>query len=571
MPPDAPLDADQVHHLDAEAGRGGAARASRLRFLLLVAGLIAVAAVGAWVVVADPFSDPAAAEAPPPAADNLLGEAWSFESSEHSSPSAAWFVPADAPAGFAFPAEAAVSGAVGASAIANESGWSRMFSNVLVQLDGGALEIGATSKGAHVQLLLRFEASGKLPYDVVVASGEGSLTGSCAVPPEYTSARAGMGCVGAGRLDDVFLRRVPAVSSAPSVSQGVYDVTLLAGGVLAIMRDGDLALRLGPASVRPAEGRALPGVAAQLPGASSLALPDGTRVGFSVELDNVSEAGPSGRTTDRPALRTRATGLPTGATLLLQGVLVGPLARAPVGVRSGGRFDRFTDDFQAEGVDMLVLGRTQDRLVLDMGAPFDLVATSLDENTISLVIERKAAGSLDQQLVIRAGFQEERIVAASLLEEASASEARGAFGSALTLLERIVSEFPYDEQVLEQAASSSARLRVAADERLQALRADLDDAVVLGAPDRWRDVKAAAAAAYGRWRDHGNVAPAFAAFLDEVDRLAGPVLSEVDGRRRSALEARLESFREDGRFPSVVAEMEEALAVQSAGAGGQNP
>jgi hypothetical protein len=548
VPTDAPLDADQVHHLDA-----GATSRSKLPFLLGVVALLALAGGGTWVVMTDPFASQAVAEAPPAAADNLMGDAWSFETTESSSPGQAWFVPDEAPAGFAFTAAAAVSGAAGASAIVTEAGWSRAFASATVRADPGQVfELAASSGGDAIQLLLRFEDDDRPPFDVVVASGRGAISGQATPPLGYGIVRAGIGSVGPGSLDDLVLTRGSAADEGVSFEQGVYDVRLAVGQGLTLSRDGDLVLRAGPITVRPADGPALPGLAAQLPGESALALPDGGRVGLEHKL--IQRDG-------RPVLTASVSGVPAGSTLVTQVLLTGPLVRSPLGVRAGGRYDRFTDDFRAEGVDSLVLGRTQDRLVLDMLAPFSIQATYQDEDTVRFVIERQAAGTVTQELTILAGFQAERVQAAGLLTEAQEHESAGRPGAALAVLERIVTEFPYDEGVLEQAGADRARLTVAADERLQVLRGDLDDAIFLGNPGRCRDVAASAEDALESWAGQPGQAAVFGAFLAEVEERAGRVLSQVDDRRRSAIAARLESFREDGRFPQVVAEMEEALAA----------
>ncbi|RKY19173.1 MAG: hypothetical protein DRQ55_11370 [Planctomycetota bacterium] len=548
MPTDAPLEDAQVHRLDA-----GAAGGSKLPFILGVVALLALAGAGAWVVLTDPFAGQAVAQAPPAADDNLLGDAWSFETTEDSSPGSSWFVPDDAPAGFSYTAEAAVSGAAGAAAIPSDEGWSRAFASQSAKVrSDGAVEIAAVSAADGVQLLLRFEAEDLPPFDLVLASGQGDLSGRAEPPPGYDQVRAGIGCLGAGSLDDVVLRHVPGGGAGQTISQGVYDVSLGFGRGLIISRDNDLVLRVEPTAVRPAGGRAWPGLVAQLPGESATALRDGGRVSISGEL--LEREG-------HPVLVAKVRDVPAGATLVTQVLLLGPLASTAIGVRAGGRYDHFTEDFEVQDVDSLVLGRTQDRLVLDMVAPFSIQATHINERALRFVIEREVSGDARQELTVAAGFQAERVQAAGLLSDAHQQEAAGQPGAALTLLERIVTQFPYDEQVLEQAGSDRARLVVAAAGHLEALRADLDDAVFLGNPGRCRDVGDAAAAARLAWGGDPDQAEAFDALISEVHERAGAVLARVDDSRRRAISARLESFRADGRFPHVVAEIEAALAA----------
>lgn len=557
VPPEAQLDAEAVHHLDA-----GAAKGSRLPFLMGLGLLLVLAAGGAWVVLADPFASSAGALAPPAAADNLLGEAWSFETTETSSPGQAWMVPADAPAGFAFSPDAARSGAAGAEAVQNDEGWSRILSTQAVRLDGraGSVELAAESASAGIQLLLRFEGEGRAPFDVVVASGAGSISGQTLPPPGFSSVRAGLGCVGAGRADDLSLRFVDGGPAAQVVSfnQGIYDLSVGPGRPLTIQRDKDLVMRVGPTSVRPAEGRPLPGTAAWLPGEQALALAGGGRVGVKSQVEERSGA---------LLLTVSMTSLPAGATLVTPGLLTGALAAAPMGVRSGGRYDRFTDDFSADGVDSLVLGRTQDRLVIDLAEPFSISATHQADGSVSFLIERQAQGSVRQVLTVRSGFGQERVQAAGLLDEAGRMESSGRPGQALAILQRIVTEFPYDEQVLEQASAARARLTVASDERLRELRADLEDALFLGNPGRCRQVADATAAAAARWTGSVEEAAAWAVMQAEVAERTARILGEVDDRRLLDLTARLKSFELDGRFPHVVAELKAELAALAAHSG----
>ena len=545
---DSSPEAEQVHHLDVEAGRG-----SRLPSLIGLGLLVIVAAGGAWFMLTDPLGGQATAEAPPPAADNLLGAAWSFESTDESDPLSAWIVPDEAPAGFSFSESAAFSGAAGASALTNESGWSRILSTAVQRVDPGKLvELAAHSDSPNIQLLLHFTGEGLPPFDVVVASGQGEIVGRASAPPGYDAVCAGLGCVGAGSADDLVLRLVTGgEANQQTVEQGVFELVVQAGAGLVIARDLDPLMIVWGSTIRLADGSSLPVTAARLPGEDALALPDGQRATSSFTIE------PSG---GHQLLRTTLGGAPAGATLVTQGVLLGALAAAPLGVRTGGSYDRFTNDFVAHDVDSLVLGRTQDRLVLDMTETFSISATYQGDESITFTVERSLTASSGQELMIQAGFREERVKAAGLLADARAMESEGDLGGALVQLDEIVKDFPFDEQVLADATADRARLAVAADERLNVLAGDLDDAVFLGNPERCAQLLSDARHEVETWAG-SPAATAFEAFESEAVERAGRIVSVGEGRATDAVRARLESFREDGRFPSVVEVMQEALAT----------
>jgi hypothetical protein len=95
-------------------------------------------------------------------------------------------VPPEAPAGFEFGSQGAVSGELGAVAQpgdpAEGAGWCRVLAEQPVPLGAhrGAVELSGVSRGDDVQLLLRFEAPDRAPIDIVVASGNGRLSGRAA-------------------------------------------------------------------------------------------------------------------------------------------------------------------------------------------------------------------------------------------------------------------------------------------------------------------------------------------------------------------------------------------------------
>lgn len=546
MSPNAPIDADEVHVVDAAAARG-----SRIGFLVVVVLLLAVAGAGAWVVIEQPFASDEAGAPPPPAADNLLGQAWSFEAGEFGTPAEAWGPDDGAPAALVFGPEGAVSGRAAALSRPGEAGWAALVSRQTWRLPGrGAqVELGAVSAGDGVQLVARFQGEGLPDLDAVVASGRGELSGRVSAPPGYQQVAVVLVCVGSGSLDDVSLRLHDEGAAEPR-EVGVYEVFAGDPPGLTVLRGAELALRVDPPAVRPAEGRLLPGALAVQAGQQSLLLADGTSVAYS---ESVSAGARS------LELSVSLSGAPAGARLVQSASVSGPLAQVPVGVRSARGYESFSGDFEARDVDQLILGRTQDRLVLACDGPFDLAATHRPDGRVALTLSRALEGRLESRWSLQGSFQQERLEAANLREEARGAEQAGRLGEALDKLQTILTRFPYDEQVLADASATRSRLELAMQASLDSLRRDLDDALFLGSAQRCKEVRAEAERLAERYAG-SPAAEDFAAMSAEVSEQAASLLAEEAARRRGRVEALLSSFREHGGYPSMTAEYEEYLA-----------
>jgi len=570
VPARTEIDSDPVHVVEAEPGRkAGRARSSWVGGLLL----LAAAGAGAWVLLTDPFAGRTTVAAPPPATGNLLADGWSFETSESSSPSQAWRPAEEAPRGFDFGPRGAVSGEAGASAEPGEQGWARVWNSQAVRLPPGAerVQFSATSQGDALQLLLRWEAEDQPALEHVLASGSGRLVGVSRPPPGYTSVRAGLGCAAAAAVDDLDLRCVSAAEAEPphgmwppggappggelagsSLPAGVFEVRVGDPRGLSVFRTEQLVLRVQTATVRLADGRSLPASAALLPGSGELALADGTRVRLAGALQVQDR---------RLVLSETLGGLPPGTVVVHPVLVAGSLASAPIGIRSARGFERFSGDFRVEGVDALLLGTTQDRLALEMGLPFTAAASHRSDGSVALSLEQPAGagGEVQQQLLLQAEFQEERVVARQALDAAQAAERQGQLGAALREVEHIASESPYDEAVLGQALALRAAIEARMQQQLDALDADLEDALFLGSASRCREVREAALAGAALFAGSSAEA-AFEQRAATVEARAARLLAEDVDRRRQRLTALAESFAAHGGFPRVAAELQEALA-----------
>ncbi|MDG2148203.1 MAG: hypothetical protein P8N09_01635 [Planctomycetota bacterium] len=568
-PSPADLDASNEDGAPAELREltRGADQRSKWRWVggLLLLGLLG--AGGAWMATSESFGSSEDAVAPAPAAGNLLGEAWSFESTETTSPHAAWLVPDEAPVGFSFPESSAVTGRAGARALLDEEPWARIVSAETFSISpaGGLIQVSGTSNSDTISLMVRFLAEGHPPIDTVLASGSGRLVGHAQTPPGATAFRVGVNAVGEGSIDDLDVRFVAtadadeshgagALTTGSPFEHGLYSVFVGDPRGLTVFHGEQFMLRIEPASLRTLDGVAIPGSAGLLPGTGEVAVAGGERAQLTTEIV---------RDDLRLVLKEKLSGIPLGATLEHQAVVAGALAEAPLGVRSARGFERFTGDFRVEGVHALLMGPTRSRLVLEMGAPFNLSATHRANETVALSIERSepdAPGSEEMtlNLSIQAEFKEERVAAAQLRDSAEAHEKAGRLGAALADIEVIVTVYPYDEAVLESGLAARTRIQGVMQERLDALDTNLEDALFLGSAERCREVHEEALAEVVRFAG----CEAEALFLQRaanVEQRAARLLEEDVLRRRQRVEALADSYAADGGYPLLADELQRYL------------
>jgi hypothetical protein len=549
-PSDEPVDDAEVHVLQADEAAG---RTGRLPALLAVVALLAIAGAGVWVWLHPELLGKKGAEsslAPPPAAGNLLGNGWSFESTDDGSAFTFWSVPDDAPAGLDVTTSGAHTGALGAVAAPEEAAWCRLQSVQAVPLGAhrGAIELSAWSGTPDAALVLRFEAADRAPIERVVAAGEGQLAGAALVPPGSSSVRAVLQAVGDASLDDVSLSRAePAAAVGEErLDRGAFQV-LARGPHLLVFRGDELVLEAPGLAAGTAPGNALPPMVARLPGADAdtLVLPGGARGKSRVE-----------RSADARALTVRESlsGLPEGAVLVRTLMLGGSLVQAPVGLVSDAGFSSFTGDFTVQGVTSVVLGHTQDRLVLEMDAG-ELTGTRLADGRWLLRSESPAADA--RTLVLRTNFQDERVAAARHRDTSVAAEAAGRLGEALAEAEIVVTKYPHDEEVLAAAAAVRGRLMTQLQQRVDELDRDLQDALFLASARRCREVLADCEAAARTW-EGSSAREIFRQRAGAVAERAAALLEADRERRAASLEAVSTSFREAGA-PGVSSEIDDTL------------
>jgi len=568
---------EQVHVLEVEAP----AR-SRMPMILGLGGMLLVAAAGVWLWLNPPdFGGGGTAAAPKAAGDNLLADAWSFETTDTTSANRSWMVPDEAPGGFSFRTSGAVSGELGAVAQTRDAGveeedgaaappdtamsWSRILSDHAVPLGAhrGAVSLAATSASPDIQLLLRFESAGRASLDVVVASGEGRIEGEAQIPPGMTHVRAGLGCVGAGSADDLVLRFVEG-SGGGSRPHGGFEL-LQTGSTLLVFRGDELVMTTRGLTARDADGLMLPPTAASLPGEQAIALPDGTRIRRASEMSEDEL---------RVTLRETLTEIPSGATLVRSVVVSGSLAETPIGMVATSGLQQFSGDFRVEGVSALVLGSTSDRLVLEFGGDTTLIGTHRPDGTVLVRSEvapdsaGSGGSSFTQELVLQTSFQDERVAAAQHRDAAVLAERLGRLGEALAEVEIVATRYPHDEAVLAAAQAVRARVEATMQARLDSIDRDLEDALFLASAARCREVLADCVNAAGTFA--GSEAEArFRERADTVARRAADLLEEDRARRAARLEAVVSSFREAGGYDSVADEIEAYVEQHLQPQGGQ--
>lgn len=541
--PDTPFDDSEVHVLDARSARRGLGP--------WIAGfvvLIALGGVGAWVALTDPFLESQAVATAPPADDNELGEAWSFETTDTTDARSEWTQSDDAPAGFAFLEAAAVSGQLGAGAAPEAGEWAEIASRpVSLGMHKGGVELGARAAGGDVQLVARFESDGRPPIDFVASSGTGELVGLVPVPPGSEAVRAVLRAYGEASVDDVVVRLVDR-SPASVESRGVYGA-LVHGGTLVVSRGSEPAFVVEPPSLRGADDTTWPPGVGWLVDDGVLLSPDGRRMSMT---PRVSTDGP------RLVLSSEWGSGAEGATVVRTARVLGALADGEVGVSSASSgFQRYDDDFTVADALWFTLGRTQDRLVMRVGEPVPVSGARRADGSFELRVA-VPAGAGARGLTLQTSFTDERVRVVARRDEARAHLAAGDLGAALAEVEGLLRDDPYDDDVLREAGAMRAELVATMQARLDAIDADLEDALFLASAARCREVLAdceAAAATFAgssaeaRFEERAAVVRERAALLLEAARAA----------RAERLDAIATSFEEFGGHDLLSGEYRDTL------------
>ncbi|MFH0947188.1 MAG: FHA domain-containing protein [Planctomycetota bacterium] len=173
--------------------------------------------------------------------------------------------------------------------------------------------------------------------------------------------------------------------------------------------------------------------------------------------------------------------------------LLEPLLEEPVGVLRGGVLEPYHDSFEADGTSGLVLGKGLTRMQLRFEPEVGLKATR-QETCYRLEIHPPSTGG---RLLIRAqvDFVEEKTKAGELVGAARTAQSERRLGEAISILEQIRNEFPFDETILEEAGRRENEI-VRERERVDAeLKLAVERAAFLKSPTAYREAEVLARAA----------------------------------------------------------------------------
>jgi hypothetical protein len=497
---------------------------SRSRSLLGLAGVLLILAVGAgawwWLGRQGPRQSARAVSAVEPVDGNLLAQGYSFEEQR-----GGWEGDERSPAGFEVDPAARRSGEVGLRAELGDGAgdWALVRSSEVRLASARGLRGRGWLRaegGAEGLLGVRLESSGGEASPLVVwsdplgAEGEGEVELALAVPPVYDRARAlllarlsGGATVGSVDADDVSL--VSAAAPGAPLRVDEFEVHAL----------GQPARALSLVKI----GRAL----------------------ANLELC----AGAPALETPRVALELEAAG--AGVRILPAGAGDGPRtlrvevepALASQGLASTGAegYRVHQTEFEREAVSALLLGRGRDLVRLDLGGGDARVRGRPEGGAFHLEADLSPGAELSLQLA----FREERATAQELAADARRAADEGRIGDALATWKRVLDEFPYEPELVEEAARTRGQLEQQGLEELQLVRVRLERARFFRLVDvyrRCRDGARAVAEGYAP----SDVAAEAAGLLDEIQGELAVLERELDRAERHRLAAIERALRAQG-------------------------
>lgn len=495
----------------APAPAQGGAR-SRAGFLLLLAGLLAVGG-GAWWFLGRTGGGGAGRARPVlPVPGNLLAKGYSFEDEELS-----WASAPEAPEAFLLRAEARVSGNFGMHAELDPGEWALLGSAALTAPGAPALRAAAELRprgGVAGRLGLEFlrsaEGTGGPPplraFGPWVA-GEGeflSLELVLPLPPGTLSVRALVegraGTEEGGTVDVDDLSLTPAEGGAAASTRGDYQLLLF----------GEPATSVAIYKL----GRPLIGELEALPAEAPSGAPRSVPVRH--------EAGEG-----RGRFHFDWSGGPLALSLRVEpAALAGGLATmGPDGYREHGA------DFERSEITGLLLGRGHDIAALRFDEPVAIRGVAEGEGArvrIELGAQRGCASQLD--------FRAERVRAGDIAHGARAAEREGRLGAALAAWRELLSDYPFEKELVSEAEATRARLLQAGLEELQGARRTLERANFFRLVDLYRVCRESAQEIARRYAG-SEVEEEARRFLDEVQSSLATLETDLDRVERERLAA----------------------------------
>ncbi|MBI4878206.1 MAG: FHA domain-containing protein [Planctomycetes bacterium] len=473
------------------------AGAERRGPLALVGLLLLLAALGGagwfyWHVRRASSEAPAA----PAAAGNLLGERWSFEISESApAPGTAWDLGGGDASGAAFQLTTTAVRSGQQALLARPSGSEAVaLLRDGMRVSGRTLRISGyarTSDEAVAVLAAQFSSAADESYRVLVQVGSSAVADwrqiSAELAPPAGATQLALVLVASGSsgevvFDDLVVEEGgPGRATVASINQFEFE---RAGEHLLVRRGADL-LRMGALLLEVAEGGSARAADRFLHN-GALLLPGGAAAAYA-----------SAFATDARSASWRVEWQAPGATARLPITLLPALTEEPVGVVAGGRLEPYRDSFEADAVTGLVLGKGTTRMRLAF-EPEVQVEAARGAEVYQLVL-RPAA----ERVVVRmqVDFVEEKTQATELAGKARAAQQAGRLGEALTILDRVTNEFPFDEGILAEADNRRKEIIRERERYAARLDAAVERARFLRSPAAYleaeEDARAAAAALAG--------------------------------------------------------------------------
>jgi len=215
-------------------------------------------------------------------------------------------------------------------------------------------------------------------------------------------------------------------------------------------------------------------------------------------------------------------------------VLDADLAAGGITTVTGERYERFLRDFEGATAAALLLGESnQLHLRVDPEMVVSVETGSGGVTCTAVLPEGTAHESFRVRL--QTTFEEERELARRLWIDSESALRAEEHGRALSLLERITRELPYNPRILEDAERRLAELRARAEDEMELLREERDDAEFFASPGRYRELVAHARRLAARYpgtrygREAEEVARAASAIADTLEE------QEQIARARAAL------------------------------------
>lgn len=446
----------EVVRVDVAAAKRGSGFLGTLVTLLLVCGL----AAGGWYAMQLRGANKVVVAAPA-VAGNLLGERWSFESSEEMpSPSAAWDLAIDGPEGDAREGFSIVSG----RAKSGENALSASFTAGAVaalrdpltvsgrrySISGMARTDGEATASLAVEFTKKSDPSYRLRAVVKSLSGGtyAPLEGSIVAPSDADEMRLALVATGNGgtaTFDDLSVV-AGNVERPEAKSAGAFAVESFGDAVL-YRRNDETLMRALPVVVASADGRRFD-------------------AGFHRNGSGV-HAGPAGKAEVAVSVATDSRKVTQAidvsfdaariAEIILPVDLCGALLEQDVYVLSNTRgLEPYRDSFEVEGVHSLVVGKGATRMRLAF-SPAVKVRATRDDARYALELAIPPAAT-QFRMETQVDFVAEAVDAVKAKEDAEAAFRRGAIGETHERLKAIRDTYAFDENAL--AAAETLRQNV---------------------------------------------------------------------------------------------------------------